>query len=333
MIKQCSLVLVGVSLSVLSLVAVAADKYIDRPQVQAYIDRLVKDHQFDREKLQTLFRQAKQQATALHAIQRPKEAKPWYEYKNLFVTKHRIDQGITFWKQHLSLLEKVEKKYQVSVEIILAIIGIETSYGKNMGSYPVIDALITLGFDYPRRGEFFRKELTEFLLFLREENLYYANMRGSYAGAIGIGQFIPSSYREYAVDFDKNGARDLVNSVPDALASVANYLVRHGWKPNGKIANVVKAGGTAIMPGANNSFKPLLQMADAQQLGLDVGLIQEDKFALFSFKTSEDNLQHWAGYQNFYVITRYNHSRRYSLAVYQLSQELKQKMSIYRAKR
>lgn len=310
-------------------VGTAAADYAARPEVQRYISYLVQEHQFDEHRLTQLFQKTKKQHKILRIIEKPAESKPWYLYRKHFIVPSRIDKGVSFWLQYKLLFEQVERQYQIPPEIILAIIGVETIYGENTGSFPVIDTLVTLGFDYPKRSIFFRKELTALLLLMREESyLGSRNLKGSYAGAMGIGQFIPSSYRAYAVDFDGDGQRDLQNSIPDAVASVANYLAQHGWQQRRFIANMVRfveprdaASGYYQF---NSSLKPHLEADDAVRLGIvDPKTSIKGRFALFSFEISAGDYQYWAGYQNFYTITRYNHSRRYAMAVYQLSREIK----------
>ena len=309
--------------------AFAADSgYLQRAEVRAYIDELVTQHQFDKKFLIDIFRSVKTQKYALKAIEQPYEAKPWYLYHRQFLTDERIKAGIQFWHQHKEIIKAVEQRYQVPAEVILAVAGVETYYGKITGKLPVLDTLVTLGFDYPRRAEFFRGELTNLFLLGREENLLYEDLKGSYAGAMGIGQFIPSSYRAYAVDFDQDKVRNLWGSIPDALASIANYLAQHGWVMDGAIASVIKLRGDIDGLRINEEFKPFLTQSDlAAMKVVNLTDFMEDKFALFSYLTDKDTQEYWAGYQNFYTITRYNRSRRYAMAVYQLSRALKSEYS------
>ena len=207
-------------------------------------------------------------------------------------------------------------------EVIVAIAGIETRYGANTGGFPVFDTLITLSFDYPRRAQFFLQQLTEMFLLLRDERLDWRKLKGSYAGALGIGQFMPGSYRHYAVDFDQDGARDLWNSMPDALASIANYLHRHGWKHKARIANrLPEQMASADMP-FNRQTKPWLTLAEFEHLRPAVDS-EQPQFSLFSYLSKKDAKEYWLTYYNFYVISRYNHSALYTMAVYRLSEEIK----------
>ncbi len=306
--------------------APAAD-YSVRPEVRAYIDELVAAHNFERAHLIRLFKDVRRQTSALKAMDRQAEAKPWHEYRKIFVNDKRIERGIDFWKANAKLLAQVEREYLVPAAVVLAIAGVETYYGDNLGRFPVFDALVTLGFDYPRRAAFFRKELTEMLLLGREEDFDYEQVRGSFSGAVGFSQFMPSSYRYYAVDFDGNGKRDLWHT-PDALASIANYLARHGWKRGGAVANRIKLEKAAGNLPLNKDLKPWLSQADAGNYGLGkiTGIADgEPLFSLLAFELKGGTNEHWATYHNFYVISRYNHSRRYAMAVYQLSEILKQR--------
>lgn len=306
------------------LTAAVAAAYEQNHEAQAYIEELVQQHQFERDFLIQIFSQAKQQKYAIQAMDSPVEAKPWYEYKKLFVTDAHIHQGIDFYHRNAGLLKKIEQFYQVPAEIIIAIVGIETRYGTNTGDFPIVDTLITLSFDYPRRAQFFRQQLTEMLLLIRDENLNYRTLQGSYAGAMGVAQFMPSSYRSYAVDFDEDGRRDLWNSWPDALASIANYLHRHGWQNKREIATRLPEQAALQALPFNKQLQPWLSRAELEQTKVAVQLdLQQDQFSLFSYASGEDTTEYWATYYNFYVISRYNHSALYAMAVYQLSQAIK----------
>ena len=307
--------------------SVFADNYIQRIDVQSYIKYLVAEHSFSNSNLEKIFTHAKQNETVLKLIKKPYEAKPWYLYRQLFLTDKHINNGLAMWRKNQVLLEKISQHYQVPVEIILAVIGVETFYGDITGDFPVLYTLITLGFDYPPRAKFFRDELTHLLLLAREEGVSLDSLFGSYAGAMGIGQFIPSSYRTYAVDFDKDGVRDLWGSLPDALASVANYFAEHGWEWNQATAHSIQLQGDLEQIQANQTFKPLLTADSLSRKKIRNSTpMQSSPFALFSYTMDKKgNLEYWAGYNNFYVITRYNRSHRYALAIYLLSKELKRK--------
>ena len=304
----------------------AAD-YAERADVRAYIDELVMLHGFERDYLNGLFKGIKHVPSVLRLMDRQYEAQPWYKYRKLFVNEQRVKKGVAFWHDNAGLLARVEREYRVPSAIVLAIAGIETNYGVNLGRYPVLDSLTTLGFDYPRRARFFRAQLTEVLLLGREERLDLAGLRGSYTGAVGLSQFMPGSYRSYAVDFDGDNSRNLWRA-PDALASIGNYLVRHGWSRGGAIADRVELQGKTDGLPFNKALKPWLSRADAEQYGIEsVSELAESEplFSIFEFELEDGAREHWATYHNFYVISRYNHSRRYSMAVYQLSELLKQR--------
>lgn len=300
--------------------------YQKRSDVLEYIALLVDEHDFDRAGLLALFGAAQKQEHVLKAMQRPYEAKPYPEYRGAFLTEQRILGGVKFWRQHAALFARVERKYGVPTEYLLAIIGVETNYGASLGRTRIIDALVTLGFDYPRRAKFFRGELTNLLLLAREEGLDLEKIKGSYAGAMGLGQFIPGSYREYAVDFDGDGTRNLWR-VDDAVASVANYLKRHAWRKDAPVAERLPATVTVSKASEtlfNRKAKPWL--GSARQLKQLPGIKpRENKFSLYSFDLGGERTERWMTYHNLYVITRYNHSHKYALAIHQLSQAIKQR--------
>ena len=299
--------------------------FSDKKEVKIFINEMVKKHKFKKRYLETLFAEAKLYDSILEAIARPAEGKPWYQYRPIFVTKKRAQGGVNFWKKNADALARAEKKYGVPREIIVAIIGVETRYGKHAGTYPVFDSLATLAFGYPPRASFFKSELEHFLIMIHEEQLDSKNLVGSYAGAMGMPQFISSSFRHYAVDFDGDGKRDLWNNPTDAIGSVANYFRKHHWKPGQPITHKVTVHGQRHTNLMTKSLKP----QHSQQELLDNGVILPGNVAgnlkgkLLKFKKPEDP-EYWIGWNNFYVITRYNHSALYSMAVYQLSQMIKQ---------
>ena len=295
--------------------------------MRSYIDKLVSAHNFDRAELNRLFKNAKQQKSVLKAMDHQAEAKPWYEYRRIFVNDQRIDKGVNFWEANARLFARIEREYFVPASVVLAIAGVETYYGNNLGRFPVFDALVTLGFDYPRRAKFFRNELTELLLLVREEGFDFDQLKGSFSGAVGFSQFMPSSYRYYSVDFDGDGKRNLWRT-PDALASIANYLARHGWKYDGEVADKVNLGQNTNELPLNKDIKPWLSQADAGSYGIvkTTGISDnEPLFSLLAFEIEDGAYEHWATYHNFYVISRYNHSRLYAMAIHQLSENLKQR--------
>ncbi|NRD72565.1 lytic murein transglycosylase B [Shewanella sp. VB17] len=263
----------------------------------------------------------------IDAMTKPWEAKPWHEYYPIFLTEKRLNAGLKFWQKHAKTIDRAAQEFNVDPQIIIAIIGIETHYGGYMGNYSVIDALYTLGFYYPPRATFFRKELSHLQTLVKEENLDLANLKGSYAGAMGYGQFIPSSYRHYAIDFDHDGKRDLLNNQIDAIGSVANYFHQHGWIAGAPVAIPLTASnglpsplkpwaGEPLHYRASDILSPKLALAgsidlDVSQPALIISLEQKTKH------------EYWLGLENFYVITRYNRSPLYAMAVYQFSQQLK----------
>ena len=290
-----------------------------------FITEMVKEHQFDPTALSNWFAEARLHQNILDAISRPAESKPWYDYRPIFVNRERVRGGVLFWDENEKIINDVVAEYQVSPEILVAIVGVETRYGKHKGNYPVLDSLSTLAFAYPPRAKFFRSELKHYLLMTREEKFDPLALKGSYAGAMGMPQFISSSFRRYAVDFDKNGQRDLWESVADVLGSVGNYFKRHGWKAGEPVAHKVEVSGLKYQALIDDSLKPRYTAEELRLAGvalpsdLPAGL----KGSLVQFDNG-DGVEHWVVWNNFYVISRYNHSALYSMAVYQLSQEIAQ---------
>ena len=296
----------------------------DLPGVDSFIAEMESKHSFDSQKLAALFAEVEVKDSILKAISRPAEkSKPWYDYRKIFITDKRIKGGVKFWQQHAQTLAAAEDKYGVPAEIIIAILGVETRYGGNVGSYRVIDALSTLAFRYPPRSKFFRSELEHFLLLTREENKSLLDPVGSYAGAMGLGQFMPSSYREYAVDFDGDGQRDIWTNRVDAIGSIANYLKRHGWVAGESITHRTSFSGAASTSLIKKGYKPSITRDELQAEGVSLLKLPEgqDKIAIISL-TQKRGEEYWLARQNFYAITRYNHSRMYAMAVTQLSEAI-----------
>ncbi len=302
--------------------------YSQRPDVRAYVAELVASHGFAADELHELFARAERKQSILDAIARPVEhTLTWAEYRKIFLQEPRIDQGLQFWNDNRAALEQAQSRYGVPPEYVVAILGVETRYGRITGSFRVLDALTTLAFDYPPRAAFFRGELTQFLLLAREEGHDPLSLMGSYAGAMGYGQFIPSSFRSYAVDFDGDGQRDIWNSPSDAVGSIANYFERHGWRAGEDVALRVQVDGGQAARLANESLEPTHTVGDLERLGVSVGdaagaLPAEAPAALFRMQ-GQNGDEYWLGLNNFYVITRYNHSRLYALAVHELGQSIK----------
>ncbi|TGD74241.1 lytic murein transglycosylase B [Mangrovimicrobium sediminis] len=300
--------------------------YADNPAALALVDELVAEEGFGREELLALMADARRQESVLAAIARPAEkAKPWYEYREIFLTERRVNEGVAFYREHREVLERAARETGVPAEIILAIIGVETHYGRIAGSYRVLDALSTLAFDYPRRSEFFTSELKNFLILAREQGMDPRALKGSYAGAMGYGQFMPSSFRAYAVDFDGDGKADIWNNPADAVGSVANYFVEHGWTPGATVVVPARLEGElpTEMMSEGRSLKPRYEVADFIAAGLKPELDIEPKQEAIGIQFElEEGYEYWLGLHNFYVITRYNHSAKYAMSVYQLSQRL-----------
>lgn len=316
-----------------STLSCAADSsYEAHPAAAALIDELVRDEGFDREALVAVMAQARRQESILEAIARPAEkTKAWWEYRNIFLNQKREDQGVDFWHEHRDTLARASRTYGVPASIIVAIIGVETYYGRIAGRYHVLDALATLAFDYPRRSEFFTRELKHYLLLTREQGFDPADMKGSYAGAMGYGQFMPSSYRSYAVDFDDDGVTDIWNNPVDAIGSVANYFKRHGWREGEPVVFAAQASSDDLpidlFVQGRSGLKPERSIAQFAQAGVTAKeKLDPDALATAMKFELEDGLEYWLGLHNFYVITRYNHSAMYAMSVYQLSERLAARM-------
>lgn len=293
-------------------------------QHQEFVQKMVTQHQFEAQQVEQLLAKAQRNDAILEAIARPWEAKPWFQYYPIFLTEKRLAAGLKFWQEHHDTLERAEQTFGVPAEIIVAIIGVETFYGGYLGNYSVLDALYTLGFHYPPRATFFRSELEQYLLLTREENLPATELKGSYAGAMGYGQFISSSYRHYAVDFDGDNVRDLLTNPVDAIGSVANYFAKHGWQADAKVA--LPLGSDAnFAKFVSKGLKPQQTVEELRQRGVTVPqeISATATAKVFEFELEQGH-EYWLGLTNFYVITRYNHSPLYAMAVYQFSQQLQQ---------
>lgn len=299
---------------------------IEQPTVRAFINEVVAKHPvLPKPTLLKWFEEVEFQEDVLERISRPYEGKPWYEYWPLFVTDQRAKEGAVFWNQNATVLDRAEASYGISPEILIAILGVETRYGKQTGNYRVLDALATLAFGYPKRASFFRKELENFLLLLQEEKWNPLLVNGSYAGAVGQPQFMPSSYRKFAVDFDGDGKRDLLNNPADVIGSVASYFKAHGWKSGEPIATPAhlktKEANAFVQ---KDLLAPKYTLTELIQKGVQpnaFGIPESQKVALLELEETNAK-DHWLGFHNFYVITRYNHSVHYAMAVYQLSQKI-----------
>ena len=296
------------------------------PGLPDFIDEMQQKNDFDSDYLTTVFSAVEVKDSILKAISRPAEkSKPWYDYRKIFITQKRIKGGVKFWNEHTQALQRAELEYGVPAEIIIAILGVETRYGGNVGSYRVVDALSTLAFRYPPRSKFFRSELEQFLLLTREEQMSILDPIGSYAGAMGLGQFMPSSYRTYAVDFDGDGKRDIWTNPTDAIGSIANYLNKHGWVADESIAHKTSITGKEPTALIEKGTKPSISRDELATAGVSLKNVPEGQELLAMISLTQKNgEEYWLTTQNFYSITRYNHSRMYAMAVTQLSEAIRE---------
>jgi len=299
---------------------------LEQPEVRTFIDSMVEEHDFDREELRDILGAAEVKESILEAIARPAEkTKSWAEYREHFLTRKRIDAGAAFWVDNKDTLESISIDTGVPVEILVGIIGVETYYGRITGSFRVLDALTTLAFSYPPRSKFFRRELKEYLLLVREEGMQATDATGSYAGAMGRPQFMPSSFRAYAVDSTGDGKRDIWDNWTDVAGSIANYFLKHGWRPGEEVTSQASLGGTwqGPTPEPANTLKASETIASLSRQGVMfvTDLPADSKSELLTFE-GDDGAEHWVGFHNFFVITRYNRSVMYALAVHQLGQEV-----------
>lgn len=295
-----------------------------RAEVESFIAEMAEKHGFDAPSLRRLFLKAQPRPAVIRAISTPGTARPWYEYRAHVVDAHRIAGGLEFWRRNAGTLARAQKVYGVPPEIIVATIGVETLYGRNVGRFRVLEALSMLAFDYPPRAALFRSELEQMLLLSRETGFDPYALRGSYAGAMGIPQFLPSSYRKYAVDFDGDGHPDLWRSTADAIGSVANYYRSFGWESGAPVAIEARVQGEAFEAALAAGIEPLTRVAELRAQGIaPLEAVDDGARAALLRVEGEAGAQYWLGLSNFYVITRYNRSVNYALAVYELARELR----------
>ena len=296
-----------------------------------FIAEMHEQHGFDAAELGRQFAAVRSNAVVLRAIQPaavPEQQRSWLRYRARFLNERRLSYGLKFWEQHGATLARAQALYGVPQEIIVAIIGVETEYGRNTGNFRVLEALATLAFDYPPRAPFFRSELEQFLLLARENGIEPLDYKGSYAGAIGIPQFMPSSQRRYAVDFDGDGHIDLRGSATDAIGSVASFLSMHGWRPGSAIALPAGVDGdTRELVAAG--IKPWLSLREIRDKGVqpliaDDAALADLPVALIDLVTPDQPTEYWLGFDNFYVITRYNRSSFYAMSVFLLAESLRE---------
>ncbi|MBX2835831.1 MAG: lytic murein transglycosylase B [Gammaproteobacteria bacterium] len=302
----------------------AAEPFIERAEVQQFVRTIATKHDLNQNTIAGWFSRIESQPDILEAISTPAERTlEWFEYRAIFLTDKRISMGRAFMTENADLLQRAEETFGVPASVITAIIGVETFYGRHLGKHTALEALATLGFDFPRRSEFFSKELEEFIVLASDEGWDPLAIKGSYAAAMGMPQFISSSYRRYAIDFDNDGQRDLWNSVADVIGSVANYLSEHHWQPGAPIAAIWEhdaALNSDVDKLVSKKLKPSVTPATVRAMGFDAS--GSDLLSVNRLKLADSSTQTWVGYKNFYVITRYNHSRLYAMAVHQLSAAL-----------
>jgi membrane-bound lytic murein transglycosylase B len=306
--------------------AAAAQGYTDRPDVRQFIAEMAERHAFAERTLERLFATVRAQDSVLTLIvPLPAGTRSWRVYRSNFVNARRIEAGVAFWSANAAALERAARQFGVPPEIVVAIIGVETEYGRNTGNFRVLDALATLAFDYPRRAEYFRSELEQFLLYTRESRLDAGALRGSYAGAIGIPQFMPGSIRRFGVDFDGDGRRDLRASRADAIGSVANFLAAHGWVAGAPVAIAASVQGDGHRALVNGEVVPIHRPEVLREAGVEIaGPIDPDApCVLVELESPDAPPVHLVGLQNFYALTRYNRSSFYAAAVNDLADEIR----------
>ncbi len=321
--QKLKLIIFTLLFSWLSFVQANTDVSVSQDE---FIKKMESQHNFDSKSLRDLFDQATVSQSILDAISKPAEKRlPWYKYRNIFLKQKRINEGVDFLIRNRKKLKAAEEQFGVPPEIITAIIGVETFYGRIAGSYRVVDALNTLAFYYPKRSNFFRSEFEQFLLLTREQGFDPLSLKGSYAGAMGMPQFISSSYRHYAIDFDGDSIIDIWDNPNDAIGSVANYFAEHGWKRGKPVAAMVEVDGDKYKSVLSKGLEPDINESDLKQLGIRSNSIFEknEKLKLLEYEQENTN-EYWLAHKNFYVITRYNHSHLYAMAVYQLASEIMQ---------
>ncbi len=304
------------------LAGAAQADYSEHPEGKKFIADMVVEHKLNSADVTAALRKAKRSERVLELISKPAEKRlQWKGYRKIFLTDERINAGVKFWNENQEILEKAQLRYGVPASVIVAIIGVETFYGRIKGGFPALDALSTLAFDYPPRSSFFASELAQLFLLAEENDLDINELEGSYAGAFGMPQFISSSYRRYSVDFDGDNQRDLWTSLPDVIGSVGNYFYRHGWKNGQAVAEktaITDAGKKLVV----DSPKPSTSYKKLSKAGIYPKRKGTGKYSLLKLE-AESGAEYWLAHHNFYVITRYNHSNLYAMAVHQLSQEIR----------
>lgn len=309
--------------------SVFADAHLlNTPAAQAFIKEMVNKEHLSRSEVEAALRASQYRPDIIEKMNRPYESKPWDVYSQLFLTSSRIDAGANFWKKHQNTLLEAEKKYGVPAHVIVSILGVETLYGTRQGDFSVLDALSTLAFYYPKRAPYFQYELKEYLLMCHEHHLNPSIQKGSYAGAMGQGQFMPSSYRRWAVSYDGQHAPDIIHNPKDAIFSIANYLHAHGWQNRQMVAEPAKTKGQYCQSITPNLKKATYQYRDLTRCGvasMDSHWFHPKQAGLLELDVTGGH-EYWIGYPNFYVILTYNSSPLYGLAVYLLSESIAKKV-------
>ena len=325
-----TLLITGLLGTCFTLPVVSAEPAELSPEAQAFASEVASKHNLNPEAVSQILAQADNLEELIRSkFQYSAEATwPWYRYRKNFLSQKRVENGLKFWNAHTALFEQAEKQFGIAQEVLAAIVGVETNYGKRPGKIRVLDSLYTQAFHYPERARFGRAQLEDFLVLAINEKLDPLAVKGSYAGAMGQPQFIPSSYRAYAVDLDGDGRRDLWNSDADVIGSVANYFARHGWKAGAPVTTIVTgvtADHDSLITLENTKPKPpKIKIAELKEAGIQISENYADDLQanLMQFSANKKDNEYWVGLHNFYVITRYNHSNLYAMAVYQLSQEI-----------
>ena len=323
MINKRTILIASLAMFCLEISSNESFDYSSRDDVKEYIEEMSNKHGFESDKLLKLLGSAVYQEKVVRIMNRqPEGTMTWSRYKEMMVSDSRISAGEEFIKLYKEDLKKAEDLYGVPAEIIASIIGIETRYGRITGNIRVLDSLMTLSFNYPRRSKFFKIQLEEFLLLSREEGFDPESLEGSIAGAMGYGQFMPDSYRKYAVDFDSDGVRDILTNPVDAIGSVANFLSKKGgWKPNTPIA--IEARSVSNQTTFKSQFKPYMTLIELNKIGLEPKekISGNLKFVPISLELDE-GYEHWLGFENYYSLSRYNRSKLYVMAVIEFSRSL-----------
>ncbi len=321
-------ILMLAAFAALSHAAPSSKTFADDPAVIDFAIDLEKRHGFQADELLSQFAQTRSNPRVLELIRPPASPlqRSWERYRPRFFNDRRIEGGVRFWQENRVTLSRAREIYGVPEEIIVAIIGVETEYGGNTGNFRVLEALATLAFNYPRRADFFRTELEQFLLLARENGMDPLKIRGSFAGAIGIPQFMPGSQRRYAVDFDDDQRIDLSGSVADAIGSVGRFLEQHGWQPGEPVAVRAHIQGDPDQTLLEAGIRPSLKQSALAEQGIVASTSSTADVALIDLVSPNRITEYWLGFENFYVITRYNRSSFYAMSVFQLAEEIRSKM-------